>query len=173
MLELGDPPTAIFAGSDMQAMGVYEAARRHRKRIPDDLSVVGFERPADSGWVYAAVTTTIELLAQMAVMADPDDTRAARRVPRPSSNRVELTTSVVRPARAPPEKRPAGTHGRRAGGSPRQPPAAPGHAAAAAEYARRTAPACGTPASPWEVLFRQQDPTGFSGMEVSHGHQGA
>jgi DNA-binding LacI/PurR family transcriptional regulator len=43
MLNLAGPPTAIFAGSDMQAMGVYEAARLHRLRIPDDLSVVGFD----------------------------------------------------------------------------------------------------------------------------------
>lgn len=36
-------PTAIFAGNDLQAMGVYEAARQLKIRIPEDLSVIGFD----------------------------------------------------------------------------------------------------------------------------------
>ena len=36
-----DPPTAIFCFNDEMAMGVIETARRHKLRIPDDLSVVG------------------------------------------------------------------------------------------------------------------------------------
>lgn len=35
--------TAIFAFSDMQAYGVYESAKRAGKRIPDDISVMGFD----------------------------------------------------------------------------------------------------------------------------------
>ncbi len=109
MLDLADPPTAIFAGSDMQAMGVYEAARQHRRRIPDDLSVVGFDDLPMSGWVSPPLTTIIQPLAQMAAMATRTvlallDGRADT-----SSNRVELTTSlVVRASTAPPRKKPAG-----------------------------------------------------------------
>ena len=69
MLKLADPPTAIFAGSDMQAMGVYEAARLHRLRMPDDLSVVGFDDLPMSGWVSPPLTTMVQPLAQMAAMA--------------------------------------------------------------------------------------------------------
>ena len=36
-------PTAIFAGNDLQAMGVYEAARQLKIRIPEDLSIIGFD----------------------------------------------------------------------------------------------------------------------------------
>lgn len=43
LLERPNRPTAIFAGSDLQAMGVYEAARQLGLRIPEDLSVVGFD----------------------------------------------------------------------------------------------------------------------------------
>ena len=43
LLALPDRPTAIFAGNDLQALGVYQAARELRLHIPEDLSVVGFD----------------------------------------------------------------------------------------------------------------------------------
>ncbi|NTV65159.1 MAG: LacI family transcriptional regulator [Oscillochloris sp.] len=43
MLQQEDRPTAIFAASDTQAMGVLEAARDLQLHIPDDLSVIGFD----------------------------------------------------------------------------------------------------------------------------------
>ena len=43
LLDLDDPPTAIFAASDTQAMGVLEAARERDISIPDALSVVGYD----------------------------------------------------------------------------------------------------------------------------------
>ena len=38
-----DPPTAVIAGNDLQALGIYQAAREARLHIPEDLSVVGFD----------------------------------------------------------------------------------------------------------------------------------
>jgi DNA-binding LacI/PurR family transcriptional regulator len=43
LLSLSTPPTAIFAGSDTQALGVIHAARERGLRIPEDLAVVGFD----------------------------------------------------------------------------------------------------------------------------------
>jgi DNA-binding LacI/PurR family transcriptional regulator len=43
LLDLDEPPTAIFAASDVQAMGVLEAARMHGARVPQDLAVIGFD----------------------------------------------------------------------------------------------------------------------------------
>ena len=43
LLDLDDPPTAIFAASDTQAMGVLEAARERDIPIPDVLSVIGYD----------------------------------------------------------------------------------------------------------------------------------
>jgi LacI family transcriptional regulator len=43
LLALPDPPTAIVASSDVQAVGVIEAAEQLGRRIPDDLSVVGYD----------------------------------------------------------------------------------------------------------------------------------
>ncbi len=43
LLDLDDRPTAIFCFNDRMAMGVYHAAAERGLRIPDDLSVVGFD----------------------------------------------------------------------------------------------------------------------------------
>lgn len=43
LLRLPDRPTAIFAASDEQAMGVLEAARAMGLRVPEDLAVIGFD----------------------------------------------------------------------------------------------------------------------------------
>lgn len=43
LLALHEPPTAVFAASDTQALGVMQAARELGLRVPEDLSVIGFD----------------------------------------------------------------------------------------------------------------------------------
>ncbi len=43
LLAVARPPTAVFAQSDEMAMGALRALRRHRLKVPDDVSVVGFD----------------------------------------------------------------------------------------------------------------------------------
>jgi LacI family transcriptional regulator len=43
MLALAERPTAIFAASDTQALGVLEAARDAHLKVPDELSIVGYD----------------------------------------------------------------------------------------------------------------------------------
>jgi LacI family transcriptional regulator len=69
LLDLADPPTAIFAGSDQQALGVYEAARQHGLRVPQDLSVVGFDDLPISQWSSPPLTTVRQPLAEMGRVA--------------------------------------------------------------------------------------------------------
>lgn len=43
LLSLPDPPTAIFAASDTQAMGALEAAHEAGLKVPEDISIIGFD----------------------------------------------------------------------------------------------------------------------------------
>jgi substrate-binding family protein len=88
----------------MQAMGVYEAARRRKLRIPDDLSVVGFDDLPMSAWVSPPLTTVIQPLAQMASLATRTLLEMLNGRADAASTRVELTTSlIVRASTAPPK----------------------------------------------------------------------
>ncbi|RWR20933.1 LacI family transcriptional regulator [Microbacterium enclense] len=69
LLELEDRPTAIFAGNDLQALGVYDAARELGLRLPDELSVVGYDDIAPARWVSPALTTVHQPLRRMGAEA--------------------------------------------------------------------------------------------------------
>jgi DNA-binding LacI/PurR family transcriptional regulator len=69
MLSLSQRPTAIFAGSDLQALGVLEAARVLHVSIPSQLSVVGFDDLPLSRWTSPPLTTVRQPLAEMAATA--------------------------------------------------------------------------------------------------------
>jgi LacI family transcriptional regulator len=101
LLDLPEPPTAIFAGSDQQAAGVYDAAHARGLRIPDDLSVVGFDDVDMCEWMSPRLTTVRQPLAQMAVLAIRNVLETAHS-PGEQPLRLELSTSlVVRESTAP------------------------------------------------------------------------
>jgi LacI family transcriptional regulator len=102
LFELLEPPTAIFAGSDEQAFGVAEAARVTGRRIPEDLSIVGFDDLPISRWVSPALTTVRQPLADMGrTAAEMLLTMIDRR--EPSGRQVELATElIVRSSTGPP-----------------------------------------------------------------------
>jgi LacI family transcriptional regulator len=112
LLDVDDPPTAIFAGSDQQALGVYEAARQRGLRIPQDLSVVGFDDLPMARWVSPPLTTVRQPLADMGSVAAEMLGALIEGVPL-ASRRVELATELV--VRASTAGQPAA---RRAGGGP-------------------------------------------------------
>ena len=94
LLQRPDPPTAIFAGNDLQAFGVYQAAREFRLHIPEDLSVVGFDDIPVAPWVGPPLTTVRQPLVQMAVAA-AELVLSMAAGETPPAMRVELATELV------------------------------------------------------------------------------
>jgi LacI family transcriptional regulator len=65
LLDLPNPPTAIFAFNDNLAIGAIQAARTRGLRVPEDLSVVGFDDVELATIVTPALTTVRQPLAEM------------------------------------------------------------------------------------------------------------
>lgn len=104
LLSLPDPPTAIFAGSDLQALGAYEAARTLGLRIPEELSVVGYDDIKISQSVSPRLTTIHQPLRRMGAEAARIVIGMAKQRPG-STPRLDLATHlVVRESTAPPRR---------------------------------------------------------------------
>ncbi|HEY7199874.1 MAG TPA: LacI family DNA-binding transcriptional regulator [Candidatus Dormibacteraeota bacterium] len=69
LLALADPPTAIFAFNDQMAIGAMRAARSRGRRIPEELSIVGFDDITEAQFVTPGLTTVRQPLAEMGRMA--------------------------------------------------------------------------------------------------------
>ena len=102
LLDLPDPPTAIFAFNDNLAVGTIQAARARGLRVPEDLSVVGFDDSESASLITPALTTVRQPLAEMGRTA----VNLLRRLldgQRIETLHVELGTRlVVRDSSAPP-----------------------------------------------------------------------
>jgi LacI family transcriptional regulator, galactose operon repressor len=59
-------PTAVFAANDVIAFGALDAARRLGVRVPEELSIVGFDDIDMAGWEAFNLTTARQPLAEMA-----------------------------------------------------------------------------------------------------------
>lgn len=96
-----DAPTAIFAGSDLQALGVIEAARTLGLRVPEDLSVVGYDDVPVAQWASPRLTTIHQPLRLMAEEASRMVLRLRDGI-NDGQTRLDLATSlVVRDSTAP------------------------------------------------------------------------
>lgn len=101
VLRRPDRPTAVFAGSDLQAIGVLEAAGKLGLSTPEDLSVVGYDDVAVAKWSRPALTTVHQPLRKMAEAAAQMLLRL--RAGENTTTRMELATSlVIRKSTAPP-----------------------------------------------------------------------
>lgn len=69
LLDLSDPPTAIFAANDVSAFGVIDAVRNRGLRIPADISVVGFDDIPEASSMRPALTTVRQPLTEMGYIA--------------------------------------------------------------------------------------------------------
>jgi LacI family transcriptional regulator len=69
LLSLPKPPTAIFAANDQSAFGVLEAAHEAGLRVPNDLSIIGFDNIPESAYVTPPLTTVDQSIERMGFIA--------------------------------------------------------------------------------------------------------
>jgi DNA-binding LacI/PurR family transcriptional regulator len=69
LLERGESFTALFAFNDISAIGAIQALRESGKRVPEDVSVVGFDDIQSAAYQNPALTTVRQPLRQMGVIA--------------------------------------------------------------------------------------------------------
>jgi LacI family transcriptional regulator len=89
-----DGPTAVIAYNDLMALGVLHAVRAHHLRVPEDISVIGFDNIPQSAMVYPSLTTVQQPLEKMG--------RAATQIlldilknPEKDVGRIELPTELI------------------------------------------------------------------------------
>ena len=109
LLELDEPPTAILCFSDVMADWVVRAAEDRGLRVPEDLSVVGFDDNPLAQRMRPALTTVRQDVAAKGRAATEALTEAISRSQQGQSARVRHvllpTELVVRASTAPPPGR--------------------------------------------------------------------
>jgi LacI family transcriptional regulator len=94
-LNLPNPPTAIFASNDVMAFGVMDAVRNCGLRVPDDISVLGFDDIPQAALNRPALTTVnqpLEKMGRVATLILLDLLKDPEKKPR----RMELPTELIR-----------------------------------------------------------------------------
>jgi len=93
-LDMKKPPTAIFASNDVMAMAAMDAVREKGLRIPEDISIMGFDDIPQASLVRPSLTTIRQPLEQMGriaaqvlfdILKNPDH----------KHNRIELPTEII------------------------------------------------------------------------------
>jgi DNA-binding LacI/PurR family transcriptional regulator len=69
LLERGHPFTAVVAANDLTAIGAMEALRAARRRIPEDVAVVGFDDIAFAAFIDPPLTTVAQPTYRLGALA--------------------------------------------------------------------------------------------------------
>jgi LacI family transcriptional regulator len=69
LLALPQRPTAIFAANDEMAFGAIDAVHSQGLRVPDDISVVGFDDIATASYIHPPLTSLRQPLAELSACA--------------------------------------------------------------------------------------------------------
>jgi LacI family transcriptional regulator len=69
LLNLADPPTAIFACNDLMAIGVIRAGMEMGRKVPDDLALVGFDNIELAAYTIPPLTTISQPIEEMGEIA--------------------------------------------------------------------------------------------------------
>jgi LacI family transcriptional regulator len=68
LLALPEPPTAVFAASDMLAIGALEAAEEQHFRVPEDIAIMGFDDIPWASWIRPRLTTVAQYPGEMGTL---------------------------------------------------------------------------------------------------------
>lgn len=69
LLALPEPPTAVFCANDEMAIGALMEAYEKGCKVPDDMSIVGFDMTPGSANVYPALTTIRQPVSELSAAA--------------------------------------------------------------------------------------------------------
>ena len=107
LLSHNDPPTGILAVNDMYALGAYAGARDLGFRVPEDLSVVGFDDISLADIVQPALTTVRQPLPAMASAAVEGliHLLEGKDLPKEKAHVSATPELIVRASTAPPRQR--------------------------------------------------------------------
>lgn len=94
LMDLPNPPTAIFASNDRMAMGAIDAIRNRGLRVPDDVSIVGFDDIPQASLIRPALTTINQPLEKMGRVATQVLLDLIRH-PEKKAGRIELPTNLI------------------------------------------------------------------------------
>lgn len=94
LLDLDNPPTAIFASNDAMAMGAMDAVRSRGLHLPEDISIIGFDDVPQAALVRPALTTVHQPLEQMGRVATQMLLDRLKN-PEQEIKRIELPTELI------------------------------------------------------------------------------
>lgn len=93
-LDMKKPPTAIFASNDVMAMAAMDAVRERGLRVPEDISIMGFDDIPQASLVRPSLTTVRQPLEQMGRIAAQVLFDILKN-PNQKHNRIELPTEII------------------------------------------------------------------------------
>jgi LacI family transcriptional regulator len=94
LLELSQAPTAIFAANDLAAFGAYDAIKNRGLRIPEDISVIGFDDIFQASQVFPPLTTVRQPASEMG-MAGTRLLLSMIQGLEPATHHLELPTELI------------------------------------------------------------------------------
>lgn len=104
LLSIPDRPTAVFAANDLSALALLEVASAHGVRVPDDLSIIGFDDIPDAAHARPPLSTVRQDMHELGIRA-AGMIMALMRGVTPSESHVRLPTRLVlRATTAPPAR---------------------------------------------------------------------
>ena len=102
LLALPNPPTAVFCYNDMSALGALRALHSHGIKIPEEMSLVGFDDLAIASYTSPLLTTVSQPKQQMGRMAMEIMIKLLSRIDSRTNIKVEGEL-IVRESTAPPK----------------------------------------------------------------------